>query len=918
MVRSWVSFVRPVAGYALLPGFWPRLVGFVPRFSMMAYFMALIFEMVRLLPSGHPLLNPARMETYRIRDVMAAAANNLKGGFKNSDQYLIFAMFLIGIVIMGIQFVLIASLIVVGSAHAAGIPFVNMFVTAIPAIDIAHLMLDRVFGIPEFFNSCFDPTANAAAGAACDGFIPTASFPTPFQQAMQWLFEFYNFGMLAVAGFLILYYIFAMLAETVNTGKPFGQRFQSFYTPIRLVWAILLMLPLAYGFSTGQYIVLWAAKWGSGVATNAWYVFNNRAGDNPLGLEPQQLVGAPKVQDIESVINFFYVAHTCKAAYAIAYQDNDTKAPKLIQAYLVRPAGDAGPAAAQQVTAGTNFAAARAFYGQGDVNIVFGEQNAAFTKYPGNVKPYCGVINIPTLSKTVSGIDVIYDVYFAEIMALWADNDLASYGGKMSCNLRFADKPVCNGPPAPAIPWGAPNEAAAGQSFYQDFRISRQATYTAQMDAAINTVRTTTNPETTMDAKTQLYGWGGAGFWFNKVASFNSALVDSLMILPTPTAYPMIMEHIATKKKFFEANTDPKDKYSPTTSSGGKTISLDNQIDDADLDQKDTDIGLAKLFDSVYKEVQHSEATAKPRIGNSDSFVKTWMVKLFGQSGLFNFQANGEVFPLVKLTMLGREIIDKTIIMMGAAGIISGFGGLAGAGAGSVGSWASAASTALWSFATIGIVAGIALNYVVPFMPFIYFFFAVGRWVKSIFEAMVAIPLWAMAHLRLGGEGIPGSAAATGYFLILEIFLRPIITVFGLLAAVAIFAAMCVALDSVFSLLVMNTGGFDMTTLSSGGPDIMANAARDGADALFYTAAYAMIVYIIANSSFKLIDLFPNSIMRWAGMGVSSFNDNANVESQVDLLTIQKPRQMIEELKHEGQSFSTKMMNRNLSGGGGS
>ncbi len=906
MTISGSSIAKSVAGYALLPGFWPRLVGFVPRFSLFAYLMALVFEMVRLLPGGHPLLQPSRMGTYRIRDVMAAAANNLKGGFRNSDQYIVFGMFLIGIVIMGLQIALIIGLIVMGSAHAA-IPFMNMFTTAIPAIDIAHLMLDRVFGIPGFFNSCFDPVANVAAGAVCDGLVPTATFPSAFQKAVQWLFQFYSFGMLSVAGFMIVYYIFAMLAETVNTGVPFGQRFQSFYTPIRLIWAVLLMLPLAYGYSTGQYIVLLSAKWGSAMATNAWYVFNNSVGDNPLGLQPEQLVGAPRVQDIESIINFFYVVQTCKAAYSIAYEDADTQNPKTILPYLVKPSGSSGPSAAQQVTWGTTFAAARTFYGQSDVNIVFGEKNDRYTKYAGNVKPYCGVISIPTLSKTVSGIDIIYDVYFAEILALWNDNDLANYGVRMACNIKLKDKKTCGSLPTTTVAWDAPNTAVAGQGFYIELREDKQAKYTAQMQAAIDTLRKTSNPETQMDDKIRLYGWGGAGMWFSKLASFNSAVVDALMILPSPTKYPLLMEHVAEKKGYLEANTDPKEKYSPTTSSGGKTITMDKQMDDGDGDDKSADTMLATLLGAVYQEVQNSDATAKPRAGQSNNFAKTWMMKLFGQSGLFNFQANGEVFPLVKLTMLGREIIDKTIIMLGAAGIISGLGGLVADASGPAGGLAAAMGTALWSFATIGLVAGISLNYVVPLMPFIYFFFAVGRWVKSIFEAMIAIPLWAMAHLRLGGEGIPGSAASAGYFLILEIFLRPIMTVFGLLASVSIFAALCVGLDSVFNLLVMNTGGFDMTTLSGGGTDPMAAIARDAADALFYTMAYAMLVYIIATSSFKLIDLFPNSVMRWAGAGVSSFNDDAQVASQMDYLTVQKPRQIVEELKNEGQSFATKM-----------
>jgi hypothetical protein len=36
---------------------------------------------------------------------------------------------------------------------------------------------------------------------------------------------------------------------------------------------------------------------------------------------------------------------------------------------------------------------------------------------------------------------------------------------------------------------------------------------------------------------------------------------------------------------------------------------------------------------------------------------------------------------------------------------------------------------------------------------------------------------------------------------------------------------------------------------------------------------YAVILYIMGLSSFKLIDLIPNQIMRWLGTGVSTFSD---------------------------------------------
>jgi len=893
-----MSTTKAVASYMLLPRFWPRLVGFAPRFGLIAYLMAIIFESVKLLPKGNKFTLAQNMNSFRIRDVLAMAANNLHGGFKNSDQYIIFGMFLIGVVLLGLQFVFLFAMIATRTAEAAG--FTSIFITPNTQIDIAHLMLDKVFGIPAFFNSCFDPAINSDPLCASGGaYIAPTSFPDQFQTAMQALFRFYSMGMIAVAGFVVLYFIVAMILETANTGVPFGKRFQSVFTPLRLVMAILLLLPLAYGYNTGQYVVLLSAKYGSAFATNAWLLFNKKVGDNPMGMTPKELIGQPKVGDISSVLNFMYLAKTCSAGYSMGFKDiNNPNVGVTVQPYLVRPASSTVPAASMVLTAGTTFDSARNFFGQGDVQIVFGEKKAEYTDLPGEVRPLCGVILMPALSKQITGIQDIYNVYFKNVLDIWNNTNIEGYGMHMACVLAFKGNTACT-PAAMSttVLWNADDNKVAGPQFYIDLRTTVQATFEAQLKAQLTTLRSTTNPQITMDANTLLRGWGGAGLWFNKVMAFNGAMVDALQSLPTPTQYPMIMEYIAKKKKQETPGTDKKDVFSLTMSNSKETTSLDKYMSDSSLGGDQTqNVVIGKLLNDTYKQIQETPATSRAKEANSDSAIKNFVTLLFGQTGIFDFRANSEVFPLAKLAMLGRELIDKTVIMLASRAVMAGAGTILGADMGPMSDVMKAAGPSMGTFATMGVSIGVLLYYVVPLMPFIYFFFAVGRWVKSIFEAMVAVPLWALAHLRLGGEGIPGPAAGQGYFLILEIFLRPILTLFGLMASIGIFMAMSYGLDSVFNLVVMNTGGYDMTTLSSGGADPFFGAARDGMDALFYTVLYAVLVYTIATSSFKLIDDIPNSIMRWGGSNTSSFNAQTDAISQVNYNVVYKADAMARDI----------------------
>ena len=142
---------------------------------------------------------------------------------------------------------------------------------------------------------------------------------------------------------------------------------------------------------------------------------------------------------------------------------------------------------------------------------------------------------------------------------------------------------------------------------------------------------------------------------------------------------------------------------------------------------------------------------------------------------------------------------------------------------------------------------------------------------KTIFEAMVGVPLWALAHLRLDGDGLPGDSASGGYFLIFEIFLRPILTVFGLLAAMLIFTAQVRILNLIWTLVLENLGGFTQDSYGVGAGDL--DYKSPVVDQFFYTVLYAIVVYMMATAAFKLIDKIPDNILRWAGEGVSSFGD---------------------------------------------
>ena len=153
---------------------------------------------------------------------------------------------------------------------------------------------------------------------------------------------------------------------------------------------------------------------------------------------------------------------------------------------------------------------------------------------------------------------------------------------------------------------------------------------------------------------------------------------------------------------------------------------------------------------------------------------------------------------------------------------------------------------------TMLILAAFALTVVIPAMPFIYFLFAVIEWVMSIFEAVVAMPLWALSFLNVSGEGFFGPKAIAGAWLILEIFIRPTIIVLSLIGTILIFNAAIAFLNDIYGMFMNTQGNYTFNSIA-------------------HVMLYIFIVYSIANSTFKMIDQLPNNIMRWIGENVQGF-----------------------------------------------
>ena len=830
-----------------MPQILPRLREFGFNFGFLAYLIAYLFSITNLIPTGHSYLDAKNINRFGIRDVLTEAYSRIVWSRKNIDQIVLFILIALGFVLVLGQLgaLLVSVLAFSGTAFAAGVT--GFFVTTPPDFDIAFIMMDRVFGVPNIFDSCIEQGIACAPGGTA---LP--AIPWPFHTALHAVLKLYSEAMLLVAMFIIFYYMFVVVVETAQTGTPFGRRFATFYVPLRLILAITLLLPLANGINTGQYLLLNVAKWGSSFGTNGWKIFNISL-INTVGMSADQLIIKPNSPDSTNLVQFYHLAHSCRAAYQRVYG-------KTINPYLYNSTATAGV---------STFAAAQTFYGPNmDIRIVFGEQNATIhNEFQGNIRPYCGEVVLQVDSTNSLSVQVS-NAYFNLMTGLWGNTNLVQMADKIA-EERLGGAPTVA---CPAV-WGGGCTGVPPTAWIGALIQTTQVALEAQIETILSPANLAIYTGFDYDPNHLDRGWGGAGLWFNKIAEINGAIVTAVHAKPYGTQVPEIMEHVAAERQAKAPSLFMTDKYRPQLPEGSKEKITWKA-------PKDNDI--AGHLHETYSTFLNDSIDPTPDEQENANGIGTVLSMIFGADGLFNLRENSDVHPLAQMAGLGKSIMESAIQNIGIGLTLSLGGGAMSAAGNSQGAAASGLSGTFIAIGTIALTTGFLLYYILPFLPFIYFFFAVGKWVKAIFEAMVAIPLWALAHLKIDGDGIPGAAAKNGYILLLEIFLRPILTVFGMIAAVSIFTALAMLMNDLFELVTSNLSGYDqyasagVYSSGAGAPIFMdIEYYRSGVDQFFFTLLYAVLIYIMATANFKLIDLVPNQILRWIGEGVESFGDKA-------------------------------------------
>lgn len=185
-------------------------------------------------------------------------------------------------------------------------------------------------------------------------------------------------------------------------------------------------------------------------------------------------------------------------------------------------------------------------------------------------------------------------------------------------------------------------------------------------------------------------------------------------------------------------------------------------------------------------------------------------------------------------------------------------------------SWGAGVASALLSyfmpvvffFILYLISIGGLLGVYVPLLPFTLFTFGVIGWFTAVIEAMVAAPIIALGILSPGGQHEILGRAEPAVMIILNVIMRPVLMIFGMIAALLLSYVVIYLINGAFLSVVVSITG-------SG----TAHAGMGLIESFLFIMAYASLVVTAISKCFELIHVIPSKALRYIGGQAESYGE---------------------------------------------
>ena len=549
------------------------------------------------------------------------------------------------------------------------------------------------------------------------------------------------------------------------------------------------------------------AEWGSGLASNLWSPFVTSL------YKKNDIIVSGSIPSAAQSVAGVLVSEFCRARY------NDIKTTSY--------SGDDSIKPIYRVQAGKRGATVSYYYTQdvtqdGKENLTAAYCGITLYDQPGGVTTF-----VQTL---LTGYENAYDTMVSEVETLAQTLNGEDYCGDIGYPCVGNEDNLAK----------MLNDEGTSGSLRQIIR-----DYQDNLKLAAENAQVKANSTAEMDSiKTEVTeaGWAAAPLWFNTVARMNSEYMTALRALPysIPPDYSSSMDpstnsQAATIEQRVRKGVDALQLALKGTLANTQTTTFGYDYPTSGVGTPSVAAGLGGA-DNNWKTDKEVANAASRAIATelTEIFSTNLLGGPFGHIGVGADAKISAVYPLADLAAIGDWLIDRSFALYGAS-LMPGL-------------------KLLSFFAMIGFGMGVTLLYLLPILPFIRFMFGIVGWLLNILEAIVAIPLIALAHLATGGGGISGDMARQGYFMIFSLFLRPALMIVGLIIGLLMFSVSIEILNSMYKYALL---GFHGT----------AQVEHPGGLSVFvYTLIYVLIAYAACNMCFQMIEDVPDHIFKWANM----------------------------------------------------
>lgn len=869
---------KSVAAFLFLPQFGQSLEGAKHIIPVFVRMLALLFSQSGLIRLTHPALGP-NSGLQGFRELMGEAWFTLRSTKASLNQWCAFMAVVLVICLLSSTAILAAANTAFGIGQTAQAQIFTAYNSPYGGSDTSLDAVKKSSSASGMFDTRFtDGVSQDFAFMALDKVIRQSAVGAggATQKALgTGLLKVYNEGMLVIAAIMVFWLIVAIVIDTARTGQV-GGRYNMVWAPIRIVFALGIMIPISNGFSSGQFAVLKLAEWGSNFATRGWVKYIENVSSSAM-------VGSLNPKSVKNIVNGISKIKVCQAAYNahifettgtnIGFIDDkktttDYKTGKKTVYFTNDQASAMCGAVTFNKEPSMDFVETLRDAKSGLFNIGSGALSG------GNLG--AGVAAGLELNRLANGFSRLKDVGSLNDLLDPHSGSIYKTAEGFACSfvkaLQHAHK---SGSDDPLIKGGI----CSGYSTICGGGVTGFPNLKCQLDMSnkiltlVESIEKEARGQVDAFAKSGLQrdmkvrGWAGMGLWYSYISQLGSMTRSLTQVTFDVTPGVAWTPGGDGTTQASSAAVGEYDRWwsaavvdAGSNSAAGSSKTKKRYAEMASDSDKMSDD--PKSMEEALRADKGGRSTGNQLVAmiDSDAEADWFLIDIMDED-------NQRLYPMTAVVRAGDTILNWGLGIATAVTIFQAtFGGtsfcaeggwnfivkVGGQACWGAHSWAhSALVNGLGAIGYTLIICGIVMSFYLPVLPMIKVAMAVLTWVISVFEAVVMIPVAALTFLNADGEGMGSKHVWT---LWLNVLLRPILVVIGFVGAMLVYNTFILFFQKMFSEVAAAT----VTARVNGPIDFFIAKFA-------YTIIYFATIYTAANTIMKMIDMIPNHMMRWIG-----------------------------------------------------